>query len=217
MSALVSAFVIDQVVVTLEHLDPNFVSRSEKLWKQLGNEGLVVKARWPQADAEDKLLTRQAAFLSNSMKIFRGQAGKAKKGWKEASVIICDSYPQWKVTTLKWLQEQHDGNAFPVTFMQDLKTWTSETATDKKLIKFTMQFASFIKREVDEVGPVAMDTELPFDQTAILESSEAYIKAQLNLTNVTFINLGSDGDAAKAVPDRVAENVTPGKPFLWLR
>lgn len=217
MSSLVSAFVLNHVAFALERLDSNPPSRSEKLWKQLGKEGLAVKAPWPQVEAEDKLLTRQAAFLSNSMKIFRGQVGKAKKGWKEASTIICDSYPEWKVTTLKWLQEQHDGKAFPATFMQDLKTWTSETVTDKKLIKFTMQFASFIKKEVDEVGSVAMDTELPFDQTAILESSEAYIKAQLNLTNVTFIKLGGDDDAAKSVPDRVAENVAPGKPFLWLR
>lgn len=191
--------------------------RSEKLWKQLGKEGLAVKAPWPQSDPEDKLLTRQAAFLSNSMKIFRGQAGKAKKGWKEATILICDSYPDWKVSTLKWLQAQHDGTAFPASFMQDLKSWTSETVTDKKLIKFTMQFASFIKKEIDEVGAVAMDTELPFDQKAILESSEAYIKAQLNLADVTFIKLGGNDDAANGVPDRVAENVAPGKPFLWLR
>ncbi len=212
-----SVFLSDYCAFALGRLHSNSDCRSEKLWKQLGKDGLAIKAPWPNVDAEDKLLTRQAAFLSNSMKIFRGQAGKAKKGWKEASVLICDSYPLWKVSTLKWLQEQYDGTAFPATFMQDLKTWTSETVTDKKLIKFTMQFASFIKKEVDEVGTVAMDTELPFDQTAILSSSEAYIMSQLNLSKVAFIKLGGDGDAAEGVPDRVAENVAPGKPFLWLR
>ena len=176
-----------------------------------------MKASWPLADPEDKLLTRQAAYLSSSMKIFRGQIGKAKKGWKDAAILVCDSYPDWKVNTLKWLQDQHDGKSFSATFMQDLKTWASESVTDKKLVKFTMQFASFIKKEVDEVGPVAMDTELPFDQKVILESSKAYIKAQLGLAEVTFIRLGDDSDAPNTVPERVAENVTPGKPFLWLR
>jgi leucyl-tRNA synthetase len=190
--------------------------RSEKLWKSLGKEGLAVKAPWPHVDAEDKLLTRQSAFLSNAMKSFRGQVGKAKKGWKDATILICDSYPDWKVKTLQWLQGQHDGHAFSASFMQDLKTWTSENVTDKKLVKFTMQFASFIKKEVEEVGTVAMDTELPFDQKAILESSVLYIQAQLNLSALEFIRLG-DSDASKIVPDRVAENVSPGKPFLWLQ
>jgi leucyl-tRNA synthetase len=150
------------------------------------------------------------------MKIFRGQVGKAKKGWKEASILICDSYPDWKVRTLKWLQEQHDGQPFSASFMQDLKAWSSENVTDKKLIKYTMQFASFIKKEVEEVGTVAMDTELPFDQKAILESSASYIQAQLNISGLQFIRLG-DSDATKTVPERVAENVSPGKPFLWLQ
>lgn len=188
--------------------------RSEKLWKDLGKEGLAIKAPWPESDAEDKLLTRQSAFLSSAVKNFRGMMGKARKGWKESSIIISDTYPEWKITTLKWMQEQHDGTTFPPTFMKDLKTWTGANVTDKKLVKFSMQFASFIKKEVDEVGPVAMDTELPFDQKAILEGSEAYIKAQLNLTGVTLIKLTDE--AGKDLPSKVVENVTPGKPYLWL-
>ena len=46
------------------------------------------------------------------------------------------------------------------------------------LIKNTMQFACFfVKREVEDVGPVAMETSLPFDQKAILEQSAAYLKS----------------------------------------
>lgn len=183
------------------------------MWKKLGQEGLAVKAPWPEVGEEDKLLTRQAAFLSKTLSHFRAQLGKAKKGWKEATILVTDSYPEWKVTTLKWMQEQHDGSSFPKTFMKDLKVWTGANVPDKKQVKFTMQFASFIKKEVDEVGAVAMDTELPFDQTSILQGSEAYITAQLSLPEFKIVKIGDE--SAKDVPDKVAENVSPGKPYLW--
>lgn len=187
------------------------------MWKKLGKEGLAVKAPWPEVGEEDKLLTRQAAFLSNSLSHFRAQLGKAKKGWKEATILVTDSYPEWKVTTLKWMQEQHDGTSFAKTFMKDLKVWTGANVSDKKQIKFTMQFVSFIKKEVEDVGPAAMDTSLPFDQMATLKGSERYIKKQLGLEEIGFVKLGADDEAAKEVPDRVVENVTPGKPYLWTR
>jgi leucyl-tRNA synthetase len=178
-------------------------------------EGLAVKAPWPIADAEDKLLTRQSKFLSSSIKTFRAQVGKAKKGWKNSVILVTNSYPDWKVEVLKWMQGQHDGSAFPSTFMKDIKDWTGASFSDKKLIKFAMQFASFIKKEVEDVGAPAMELSLPFNQKAILEESSLYLKAQLGLTEVCILVL-DEMDAAKDVPDRIIENVSPGKPFLWL-
>jgi leucyl-tRNA synthetase len=192
------------------------IYRAESMWKKLGKVGLAVKAPWPVADEEDKLLTRQAKFLRDGLKRFRGQAGKAKKGWKGASIVVTESYPQWKLDTLMWMQEQYSDEAgFPATFMKDLKGWTGKNVSDKKMIKFTMQFASFMKNEVAEVGKVAMDTHLPFDQGANLEGSLRYFKAQLNIKEMDIIKL--DTSAEGVVPERVAENVNPGKPFLWMR
>jgi len=202
---------VDFLVIAICPICPHW---SEKLWKQLGKEGLAVKAPWPKSDEEDKLLTRQAAFLRSSLKTFRAQAGKAKKGWKTAEILVTDSYPQWKVDVLLWMQQQFDGKVFPNSFMKDLKAWTSENLTDKKLIKFAMQFASFIKKEVEDVGSMAMDINLPFDQKAILVASEQYVKSQLNIEKVAFLKLGDD--EAKRIPDRISENVTPGKPYLWM-
>jgi leucyl-tRNA synthetase len=182
------------------------------VWKKLGKEGLAVKAPWPVAEEENKILTRQAKLLRDSLKQFRSQAGKAKKGWKIASILVSDVYPQWKIDTLLWLQQQYKDGAFSDSFMQDLKAWSSETVQDKKLVKFTMQFASFRKKEVEEVGEAAMDTVLPFDQKYIFVESMQYIQAQLNIPNMDVVKL----DEAD-VPDRVAENVEPGKPQLWLR
>lgn len=192
------------------------LNRSETLWKVLGKEGLAVKAPWPVADAEDKLLTRQAKFLRDRLKDFRVAAGKAKKGWKEATILVAEDYPQWKVDSLLWMQSVYDkdSGSFPATFMKDLKDWSGANVTDKKLIKLTMQFVSFMKREVEEVGEAGMDTKCPFDQVAILNESLAYIKSQLGLEEV---NIGNVDDPELAVPEKTAGNVTPGKPVLWMR
>ena len=77
-----------------------------------------------------------------------------------------------------------------------------------------MQFASFQKNEVKEVGLAALETQMPYDQVAILQGSMTYIKSQLKLPELDVIRVG---DAGADIPGRVVENVTPGKPFLWLR
>eukprot|EP00956_Cyclotella_meneghiniana_P021892 scaffold40578_cov72-Cyclotella_meneghiniana.AAC.6 len=174
---------------------------SECLWRDLGKEGLAVRAPWPTVDEEDVLLTKQAKFLRSSLKNFRGQAGKAKKGWKTATILVAEEYPQWKVDALLWMQSKYD-NGFPSTFMADLKEWSTTSVTDKK------------QREVDDVGEMGMDIRCPFDQLAILNESKAYLKSQLGIDE---LGVGSVLDADLAVPDKTSQNVTPGKPYLWIR
>jgi leucyl-tRNA synthetase len=187
------------------------------VWKKLGKEGIAVKAPWPVADEEDKVLTRQSRFLRESLRYFRTQSAKAKDVGK-TSILITDSYPQWKVDVLTWMQQQHNPESgFSATFMKDLKVWSDTNVSDKKMLKATMQFASFVKKEVEEVGAVAMETQLPFDQKSILVDCSTYIKAQLNVSDLDVINLDTDQEAAAAVPDSRVEMVTPGKPYLWLR
>jgi leucyl-tRNA synthetase len=165
------------------------------------------------------LLTRQAKFLRDTLKTFRAQAGKAKKGATKGSVVITDSYPAWKIKVLMWMNEKYnpDKNSFPDTFMKELKGWAAENAEDKRMIKLTMQFVSFVKKEVEEVGPAAMDTTLPFDQLEILKGSERYLKKQLVIEDLDFIRVGGDDDAGEEIPERIVENVSPGKPHLWMR
>jgi leucyl-tRNA synthetase len=201
----------ESIVVMICPVCPHW---SEKVWKQMGKEGHAVKAAWPVAGEEDKLLSRQAQFLRDNLKTFRQQVGKARKGWTESSILITDSFPEWKIEVLLWMQEKYD-NGFPDDFMKQLMVWT-KTLPDKKLVKLAMQFASFTKREVDDVGPVAMETTLPFDQKAILEESIAYLKSQLNLEKIDVVKL-DDVEASAGVPDRLRENVVPGKAHFWFR
>jgi len=187
---------------------------SENMWKMIGKDGFAVKALWPYVDEEDKILTRQAKFLRDSLKQFRAQIGKTKKGFKDVSILITDSYPQWKVDTLLWMQSKYD-NGFPSDFMKQLKGF-SKDLPDKKMIKFTMQFASFMKKEVEDVGPMAMETCLPFDQKSVFESCKGYIKSQLDLKEIDILKLG-DAEVSGVIPQRMADNIVPGKSSLWLR
>lgn len=189
------------------------IFRSECLWKDLGKEGLAVRAPWPTVGDEDVLLTKQAKFLRSALKNFRGQAGKAKKGWKAATILVAEDYPQWKVDALLWMQSKYN-NGFSDSFMADLKDWTTNSVEDKKQVKNIMQFVSFMKREVDEVGEMGMDIKCTFDQLAILNESKAYIQSQLGMEE---IGIASVLDADLAVSDKISQNVTPGKPYLWIR
>jgi leucyl-tRNA synthetase len=149
------------------------------------------------------------------LKKFRGLAGKAKKGWQTASIIVADEYPQWKIDILLWMQGRFsEESGFPPTFMKDLKVWTGKNISDKKMIKFTMQFASFMKNEASEVGKVALDTQLPFDQDAILSGSMQYLKSQLNISEADILKVES---SSEDIPSRIADQITPGKPYLWFR
>jgi len=190
---------------------------SETIWSDLGKEGMAIRAPWPTADEEDKPLTREAKFLRDSLKKFRTSAGKAKKGWKTATILVAESYPQWKIEALLWMQEHYEKEtqSFPPTFMKDLKEWSAaKNGKDKKQAKFTMQFVSFQKKEAEEVGEMALDIKCSFDQLNILKESTNYIKSQLNMEEVGVEKVD---DEELAVPEKVSQNVTPGKPVLWLR
>jgi hypothetical protein len=54
---------------------------------------------------------------------------------------------------------------------------------------------------------------LAFDQYAILEVSLTYLKSQLNIPELDILDLKTVED----VPDRVAGQVSPGGPHLWIR
>ena len=202
----------ESIVILICPICPHW---SEMVWKKLGKEGLAVRAAWPEAGEEDKLLTRQAKFLRDSLKSFRTLAGKAKKGWTKASILVSDSYPQWKIDTLNWMQEQYKDGEFSSTFMKDLKDWTAKNVSDKKMIKFTMQFASFMKNEVADVGTMAMDVQLPFDQKEILSEAQKYVQSQLTIPEIDILKVDSEEGAE--VPEKLRENVTPGKPSMWFR
>lgn len=182
----------------------------------MGGTGLAVQAPWPKADEEDKILTRQAKFLRDCLRDFRAAAGKCKKSFSKASIVVSDTFPEWKVNVLVWMQDHvNPDTGFQSTFMKDLKEWTSKNVADKKLLKNTMQFASFVKDEVNDVGQSALDVQMTFDQKDLLREVKEYVMKQLNVSDLDVIKVGSE--EAVDIPGNITENSTPGKPSLWLR
>lgn len=219
LPALVSVTVVktyNSIILTHCNFLLSVCLRSEGIWKEVGESGLAVEAPWPKADKEDKILTRQAKFLRDSLREFRTSAGRYKKSFSKASIVVSDTFPDWKVNVLVWMQEQFKPDTgFQSTFGKDLKEWAGKNVTDKKIMKNTMQFASFVKSEVNDVGVSAMDVQMPFDQKDLLEEVREYVMKQVNALELDVAKL--DSDAASSVPPNIAENSTPGKPFLWLR
>ena len=203
---------IEAIIILICPICPHW---SEIQWKNLGKEGLAVQAPWPSVGEEDKLLTRQALFLRKALPNFRTIVGKAKKGLNKGYILVKDSYPQWKVDTLTWMQSQFDErNGFSPTFMGDLKTWAT-SLPDKKMMKNIMQFASFMRNEANEIGLEALELSMPFDQKIIFVESLQYLKTQLGIEALDVFNLDLDHDLP-SIPEKAADNATPGKPYLFM-
>ena len=64
---------------------------------------MAVHAPWPKTEPEDKVLTREAKFLRDSIKIYRQQHSKAKKGWTKAAILVTDSFSSKTIYSLSHL------------------------------------------------------------------------------------------------------------------
>jgi len=62
-----------------------------------------------------------------------------------------------------------------------------------------------------------METSLPFDQYETVQGAMTYIKGQLGLEDGVDVIKLDESEAAKEVPNRISENVIPGKAHLWCR
>jgi len=186
---------------------------SETVWALLGNTTFIVKEKYPDFAAEDKVLSRKTKFLMSTLKSARQTVSKAKAKPTEAWFVVVDEYSQWRKEALIWMHGQHSDGAFTSTFMADLKKWVG-TLEDKKNVKNVMQFASFVKKEVEDVGESAMELTMPYDQKEILSESKKYIQAQLNLEKFDIVKIGID-ELPPGLNEKGLMNCQPGKPLLF--
>ena len=107
-----------------------------------------------------------------------------------------------------------DDTGFSETFKDDMKAYAS-SLPDKKNMKNVMQFASFVKKEVEEVGSRwPMELQVPFDQKQILSESLTYIQKQLNLEKFSVYEIGVD-ELPEGLQEKLLTNCQPGKPILY--
>ncbi|CAM9809650.1 unnamed protein product, partial [Heterosigma akashiwo] len=143
---------------------------AENIWTNvLGKTTSVVLGPWPAVEEEVKATSRTFGFLKDAVKTFRGAKGKAKGVTTHGLIYVAESYPEWKVKTLLKLRAEWDGagSQFPDNLMKVLKDFCAADADLKKQTKLVMQFAAWVKAEVADRGPAAMDLELPFDQVCL--------------------------------------------------
>jgi len=204
---------ISVLAVIMTPITPHW---SEEIWSISGGNGFVVKAPWPVLPDEDKLMTKQSTCLFKSLRQFRLTVQKSKKKVTKATIMVVDKYPDWKVDALVWMQENIVLIDDSKQFMGELKKWTGKLS-DKKIVKNVMQFVSFVRKEYMDIGAVAMDQTVPFDQGELFGGSMLkYISSQLNLNeeNITICDIGKDG-----VPQgcKNGDQVGPGKPAIFTR
>jgi len=208
---------LETSVVMLSPICPHFC---EVMWNLLGKTGSVLRAEWPATQPVDPRASRELQFLQKTMKVLRGLAGREKvKNPKRAYIYVADQYVSWKVDTLKQMQTLWD----PATrslpekkeLLSKLTSWVAEDKSRNK--KNVMQFASFMADEAKQVGFSALETEVLFDQMAILTESQEYISKHLlnaMTLEVVFVNLS---DAATVYgPEKKWSAAEPRKPAIHL-
>ena len=79
----------------------------------------------------------------------------------------------------------------------------------KKFMKKTMPFVAFMKDKVVTKGLSALDTSLPWDETAVLKDNLAYITTSLDLEGVDIAPASDLGEKG--------EDCRPGAPFITFR
>jgi leucyl-tRNA synthetase len=85
------------------------------------------------------------------------------------TVYVAKSYPAWQCTVLDTMREMHTKN---ITDKKALSVEMGKKADLKKYMKRVMPFVAFMQDRVDSVGVSALDTSLPWDETAVLEKNK---------------------------------------------
>ena len=170
---------IRAVVVMMSPITPHW---SENLWADVRGEGIptprsasVCDAAWPSWKPYDRFIRKQYTFFLDVLKVSRQQLIKTKlpAGPKAGYVFIASRYEPNKIRLLKWMQTLADpvSGALPADFIQRMKAYLEAEPELKPSTKALMQFGAFMRDEARDRGIDALDTEMPFDQKALLEVS----------------------------------------------
>jgi len=207
---LILRFIEVQAIILLP-ICPHF---AEKIWKLLKKEGFAVKnARWPQVGEIDLKVLSQDAFLEDACAEFRNKVAVYKKSKAknpnakitEATIYVSLEFPEWHKKALQYLQTVYDKEAR--TFVAD-EVIVEHFKQQKDLEKFMQKIMSLIvevKKNVVTQGFDALRLELPFSEKEFLEVNILYIKATLEVDNITVVV------EDHAQPKTAA---TPGKPVI---
>lgn len=162
----------------------------DNIWSLLGNTSpaSVVDAAWPSVQPCDRHLRKQYLFFRDFLKNIRLSAIKLKIPQpRSVYIYTASTYEPKKVKVLEYMQTKCDVDGkFSPTFIKELKGWLESDEELKPSTKLLMQFGAFMRDEAVERGVDALAVNLPFNQQAILEENIVFIKAALDLVDVSF-------------------------------
>ena len=189
----------------------------------MGNEGLVVRAQWPQPSmAVSKEILSAGTYLSNfstvvakELKNLSKKAAKGKQAADNSSppncvdVFVAVSFPEWKKITLEILRENFDAANNTIGKEAMAAIARHPELQSAKKVKPASIFAASVREEAKQSGASALALTMPFDEAHLIRSNTPYLLTCLAPLKIKFLHVHSaDGD--RPIP----ESAEPGRPAL---
>jgi len=221
--ALVMRYYEWQLII-LSPICPHFCDHA---WGLLGKSGTVLDARYPQPTAAiDTTLGMQGEYMYDKVPHdFIKLLEKASKNGKpsSATVYVAQKFPEWKVTVLSTMRQQHREGQLPLVTPEEMKSDETAKSQWKNIMQALMQnpalkpfmkhlgpFAAFKRDEAATIGVGALEASVPFDEFGLVAEHAQYLKEKLNV-DVTV--LPSEQPAGPEQKDAAA-TAQPGKPAI---
>jgi leucyl-tRNA synthetase len=148
------------------------------MWNQIGKEGLIDNAGWPQAPAEDRTLSLQYRYLQHVRDLIRQKYIKKlvqKPEHKEMKVVIsvADRAPRWMHLTLEYARKCYKDNDNALPGIRDILPGLRaipEMQQNKQSLERAMQLVSNLQEVVAEKGEDAFTADAAFDEAKLLNA-----------------------------------------------
>ncbi|XP_017772759.1 PREDICTED: leucine--tRNA ligase, cytoplasmic isoform X3 [Nicrophorus vespilloides] len=195
---------------------------SEYVWKLLGKEGSVVKAKWPEVGKIDEIKIKSSEYLMEVAHSFRihlkthMQGPKASKtNPKPASVEkpnvveiwVAKTFPTWQACILQTLKSMHDESGK----LPENKILSAELAKKevlKKYMKRVMPFVQATREKLEQLGSKALALTLEFNEAEVLKNNSIYLANTLDVDEVIVRYTDEEGASEKM------KECCPGQPFV---
>eukprot|EP01134_Creolimax_fragrantissima_P005932 CFRG5932T1 len=186
-------------------LSPFCPHYAEEIWELLGNDGLIMNARWPQAGVIDKEALKGSQYIEgvvNNMRTKLAQVKQPKKGKPmnptKMKLVYTDEYPEWQREALTLLSKLY--NEDKETYENNKKIVGLLKAIDsvKPYMKKVMVFVHAAKEDCAARGPIAFTSTVTFPEGQILGHYKNYISKAIAMDlTIECVNVGSSAEPMK--------------------
>ena len=214
---LTRRFIKNQILI----LSPICPHICEHIWTYMGEEGSILKARWPETKPVDDVLIKSCQYLLDAAHEFRlwyqkqsnpkAPKGKSLDAPKEklthGTVYVAEKFPEWQDSIISALNELYigNGNDFPKDNVVADKI--KKLNLSNKYAKKSMPFAQKVKADVQTQGASVFQQSSLFSETEILELNKEYLKQTLDLEEIEIM------PAREAPNEKIREECCPLKPM----